>query len=903
VTGVVALSATVVLSAVGLVVGPATPAMAETNPGGTFIRAPQTFYAYVGPGENLDVSFVKSIVAANTDTFTFTVRGPGGVTRTCQVAGGTPMGSRCDFANLTSGTPGVWAIEVQTTSGNADSSVTWTINVQDAGGTRVPGRVWSERYGMTQPGNAPLADFSLWYQSEFGYTYQADYTDYHGIDSRFQADNFGVVETGTCATAYRSALMPDWDGTYEVAAGACGGTYKLFFEPPDPSLPAGATRWDGATEWIKPPIADPAITNVVFDLNSTGARDGTLSFDLANYSGPITVQVDANGDGDYTDSEDRSIPLNATEGTNAVPFDGLDGTGQPIPPTQEITFQVVLDRVAEIHFVSSEVEVRGGLEVTRLNGPADGRKTLYWNDTALPSPDPNRCSTTPVLDGRGGVDSTGGVHGWDLGSCGSLVGANRNDGVHGSWGDTRMIDDWALVPVEVVETLTVPPHGLTIEKSVSPRIAPAGGTVTYTVTVTNSGEADYTQDLPARYTDDLTGVLDDAVYNGDASASVGQVSFAEPELTWSGPLAVGEVATITYTVTVNNPTTGDLSLENVVTDGSESNCVPPDPTDPRCKPVVPVRSLHVAKAASHLTAEPGDVVTYTVTVTNTGNADYTADDPASISDDLTGVLDDAVYNGDASASVGQVSFAEPTLTWSGPLAIDEVVTITYTVTVDTPATGDQLLENVVTDGIESNCVPPDPTDPDCRTVVPVVGLHFAKAVSDEAVAPGDVVTYTVTVTNTGEVAYTEQEPATFTDDLTEVLDDAAYNDDASASAGRVSFAEPTLTWAGPLPIGGVATITYSVTVNDPVTGDLRLDNVITDGTESNCVPPAEALSLAADRTESTGEECRTMTSVVPPLPVTGVSLVSGVGVGLLLIGTGAGLLLLVARRRRAGQLA
>lgn len=46
---------------------------------------------------------------------------------------------------------------------------------------------------------------------------------------------------------------------------------------------------------------------------------------------------------------------------------------------------------------------------------------------------------------------------------------------------------------------------------------------------------------------------------------------------------------------------------------------------------------------------PGDVVRYTVTATNAETTDFTAAYPAVLVDDLTGVLDDAVYGDDATA--------------------------------------------------------------------------------------------------------------------------------------------------------------------------------------------------------------------------------------------------------------
>ncbi|WP_139177675.1 CshA/CshB family fibrillar adhesin-related protein [Ruania alba] len=72
------------------------------------------------------------------------------------------------------------------------------------------------------------------------------------------------------------------------------------------------------------------------------------------------------------------------------------------------------------------------------------------------------------------------------------------------------------------------------------------------------------------------------------------------------------------------------------------------------------------------------------------------------------------------------------------------------------------------------------------------GLEIEKT-SDatENTRPGDTVTYTVTATNTGDAAFTEDSPAAVFDDLSGVLDDATYNNDAAADqSGEVSYAEP-----------------------------------------------------------------------------------------------------------------
>ena len=120
---------------------------------------------------------------------------------------------------------------------------------------------------------------------------------------------------------------------------------------------------------------------------------------------------------------------------------------------------------------------------------------------------------------------------------------------------------------------------------------------------------------------------------------------------------------ITYTVTVNNPDTGDKLLINTVTSAATGSTCPPGTTAAACRVTVAVLTpaLTIVKTASttsgsNAVATPGGVVTYTITVTNTGQTPYTG---ASFTDPLAGVLDDAAYNSDAAATAGTVSYASP----------------------------------------------------------------------------------------------------------------------------------------------------------------------------------------------------------------------------------------------------
>ncbi len=110
---------------------------------------------------------------------------------------------------------------------------------------------------------------------------------------------------------------------------------------------------------------------------------------------------------------------------------------------------------------------------------------------------------------------------------------------------------------------TDPLAALEIVKTVDATIVAPGSSVTYTVTVTNTGGADIPGADPAVVTDSLSDVLDDAAFNGDAKADTGAVAFAAGVLTWTGGLLVGETATITYSVTVATSAASGAKLINV----------------------------------------------------------------------------------------------------------------------------------------------------------------------------------------------------------------------------------------------------------------------------------------------------------------------------------------------------
>ncbi len=115
-----------------------------------------------------------------------------------------------------------------------------------------------------------------------------------------------------------------------------------------------------------------------------------------------------------------------------------------------------------------------------------------------------------------------------------------------------------------------------------------------------------------------------------------------------------------------------------------------------------------------------------------------------------------------------------------------MATVTFSVTVANPDTGNKTLTSTIASATAGSNCPAGGTDARCTATVTVLtpGLTITKTADVSTTSPGSVVHYTITVADTGQTAYTG---ATFTDSLSSVLADAAYDGNAAATAGTVTF--------------------------------------------------------------------------------------------------------------------
>jgi hypothetical protein len=424
-----------------------SPAHALSSDPKMYISADNTFYAYVKGGETISAAFTRVNIEEPFDTVrgdvTVTLEGPGVPVQTCILKKDVPVGQGCQFAAQTAATSGIWRVQFMVPAGArtyqevspvvrwGKNLFGWSITVGGSGGEQ-HGRIWTERYAIRQPAPAQyITDILNYYISEDGYIYKAITKGYNGQISTLSADSIGIRKGDSCVSVYQSTDVINTDD-YSPALGVCGNAYKLFFEEPSGTLPTKATRWDGTTDWIRPNISRPSISELHYETNkSKDQLSGTISFFLRDFIGQYQIKVDVDNDGSFDGQND--VTLNEqmkklSNGLQRIHFDGVDKFGRIIPPTGTIGIKVVITKVAEIHLVAADVEGRvGGLELVRLSGDNAPTTRLCWNDTDL-APLADSTLMTKNLDGQDCPESTGGLHDWVY-----------ND--H-SWGNARYIDDW-----------------------------------------------------------------------------------------------------------------------------------------------------------------------------------------------------------------------------------------------------------------------------------------------------------------------------------------------------------------------------------------------------------------------------------------------------------------------------
>lgn len=575
-------------------------------------------------------------------------------------------------------------------------------------------------------------------------------------------------------------------------------------------------------------FATQSLSGVVYnDVNDNGAQDSgesgyagvqvTLS-GQDDLGATVTRSVTTGADGSYTFAGLRPGTYSVTKVQNAGRLPGKNTAGSAggtagAPGTNTIQSivlgvaanatgylladlapgELVLTKVADASGVGSPAAVgdtitytftvsnTGGVPVSgvTISDPMSGLSALTY---VWPTP------ASPGVLARGEtVTATATYHvtqaDIDAGHVGNTATASGQDPFH----------NVVVAPGVATDTpLTVPGAALSLTKVADASAVGSpvhvGDTITYTFTVSNTG-----------------GVSLSGVAVSDPLPGLSALTYAWPTPASPGVLAPGGVATATATYHV---TQADIDAGHVGSTASASGQNPSHtpvtaPGASTDTPLMAAGSLEVTKAADAsavgVPAQVGDTITYTFTVSNTGNVTVSG---VTVADPLPGL--------------SAITYVWPTPASPGVLAPGGVATATATyhltqADIDAGHRGNTATAAGQAPAGATVAAPGVSTDTPLTAVgsLAVTKVADASAVGTPAHA-GDTITYTFTVSNTGNVTVSG---VTVADPLPG-LSTISYTWPTPASPGRLAPGEVV-----------TATATYEVTQGDIDAG--RVDNTAT----------------------------------------------------------------------------
>ncbi|MEK4435525.1 DUF7507 domain-containing protein [Paenibacillus sp. FSL K6-2862] len=365
-------------------------------------------------------------------------------------------------------------------------------------------------------------------------------------------------------------------------------------------------------------------------------------------------------------------------------------------------------------------------------------------------------------------------------------------------------DGRTLTGTATSNTLTFPVSSpnVAVVKSTPSTAAAVGDTVTYSVQVTNSGIApvnniQFSDPIPAG----ASFVTGSVTVNGVAQPAAnpaGGISL--------GTLAPGTSATVTFSIRVDAiPPSGQLSNRSTVsfTSGAFSSTTFSNTVvTPVFQPI-----LSATKTASTQNATVGDTVSYTVTVSNTGNYGAQINLTDNIPAGTILVPNSVIVNGQPLPAANPATGIS-----AGTVAAGATTTITFSVVIDTLPSPQQLVNQA--------SVALSFTLPDGRTItgsvlsnvltitVSAPDVDVVKSTTSTSVSVGDIVTYSVAVTNNGiatvnNVVFTDAVPASTVLAPTGVFVDGVLRPGANPSTGIT---------IGSIAPGATVTVVFSVQV-------------------------------------------------------------------------------------------
>ena len=363
-----------------------------------------------------------------------------------------------------------------------------------------------------------------------------------------------------------------------------------------------------------------------------------------------------------------------------------------------------------------------------------------------------------------------------------------------------------------------------------------GETITYTITVTNNGSAEGTVIVRDEIPTNTTFVANSIKVNDGAT------SFKEEDLASgievSVPAKSGETAgttTVTFQVTVNEKATGSISNTAYVKDDEGNK---EEPTNPVVTPIITAVKTATIGETTAETVKVGDIITYTITLTNTGSQTGTVKVTDSIPTGTTFVNGSIKVNGETRADLGAGNLVEGI---SVPVTTAKQATVSFQVEVQNINDKDQIKNTA-----HINDEPTNETVTEYQEPI----ISQSKSADKTIVVAGETITYTITATNTGSLAGT----AIIRDEIptnTRFVEGSVVVDGTERPELTADSLVNGIEVSVPAKSGetvGTATVTFQVTVNSGATGSISNTAYVNDNQTGTVETPIITANKQASET-------------------------------------------------------
>ena len=363
-----------------------------------------------------------------------------------------------------------------------------------------------------------------------------------------------------------------------------------------------------------------------------------------------------------------------------------------------------------------------------------------------------------------------------------------------------------------------------------------GETITYTITVTNNGSAEGTVIVRDEIPTNTTFVANSIKVNDGAT------SFKEEDLASgievSVPAKSGETAgttTVTFQVTVNEKATGSISNTAYVKDDEGNK---EEPTNPVVTPIITAVKTATIGETTAETVKVGDIITYTITLTNTGSQTGTVKVTDSIPTGTTFVNGSIKVNGETRADLGAGNLVEGI---SVPVTTAKQATVSFQVEVQNINDKDQIKNTAYI-----NDEPTNETVTEYQEPI----ISQSKSADKTIVVAGETITYTITATNTGSLAGTaiirDEIPTNTMFVEGSVVVDGTERPELTAHslASGIEVSVPAKSGE----TAGTATVTFQVTVYRGVTGSISNTAYVNDNQTGTVETPIITANKQASET-------------------------------------------------------